>query len=431
MTLLSTLARRLGNAAADRYSLLLIFLWGTTVRILYFAVTPHLIRTYDTPQHIDYIVYVLRNFSIPPSASGWEMHQPPVYYFLAAFWTKLIEWMGRSPEALPANLQWLSLLLSIATLAVIVWIGMILFPKKEQRPQAMLFGLVVGTLPGIAMSASRINNDSLSFLVSFLWLAVALRWWKSGQAADFWLAAVITGTALLIKFTAGVVLLPMLILVLVHRQTPPKKRLLLATGVLCTVALLSGWYFAFRSIEYFDRFLPGGSKDLNEFLFIQNHVLDFLIFNPLAVLQMPFANPWDAFSGRENIWEFLFRSAFFGEWTFARLVWLGRLIIATALLGIVPAVAGIIRGWRRDVFFLPLAILAASLLLMLSMYRIGFPCACNQDFRLVPLLSIPFAAWTIAGFFGYGKPGQRWALLWALSLATLQSLFLLSFLVMA
>ena len=409
--------------------LCVVFVWGTALRVLYFAATSFEDRSYDSSSHVNYMNYVIQHFRIPPANIGWEMHQPPLYYFLTASWVKLGIFVGRSIPSMSIDIRLFSLLLSIGMLVVILWIAAILFPAPQQRWQATVFALVAGTLPGIVMAATRINNDVLAFFLSFLWCAFMLRWWRDGRSRDFWWAVVLLGIGMVTKFTAGVLALPMALMIFARSGIFLRRKFSLMFGLICGMVALSGWYFLLWSFEYMQNLATGGAGPVNAMLALNNHARDFFIFNPLALLMSPFAKPWDALSDRAYIWEYLFRSTFFGEWTYDNLVWLCRAIIAVGLTGLAAGVLGFVREWRTWEFTKPLAILTIVLLFLLALYRVMFPCACNEDFRFIPLLAVPVAAWAVAGFGATGRSASRWGMIFGILFAVLQSVFLLSFLI--
>ena len=422
-------ARCLRIFVESRWAPRAVFAWCAAVQVLYFAGTPYMTRAHDSKEHIDYVMYVLRHFSIPPAALGWEMHQPPLYYFLSWGWLKAGATLGRTPEMLPIDLQTLALALSMVTLGAILWIGMILFPGKKKRPAALLFGLILGTLPGIAMTAARVNNDALAFPLSFLWCGWMLLWWKNALPRDFWLATVTMGFCMLTKFTSGVLVIPMVLMIALHPTLGTKMKIRI--GHLWGLALvaIAGWYYAYRTLDYLVAFVVPGVGATNAFLLMETRLSDFLIFNPLAILLDPFANPWDPLSGRQYFFEYLLRSAFFGEWQFPHLVWLARLMIAIALVGIPAGIVGVMRSWRKEIFTIPFAILVLFPLVSLAIHRTLRTCSCDQDFRFIPLIAVPVVFWILTGFVSMNPHGARWGWAWAWMIVALQSAFLLSFLV--
>jgi 4-amino-4-deoxy-L-arabinose transferase-like glycosyltransferase len=402
-------------------------LWGAVLRILYFIVTPYYMRTYDSADHIQYILYVARTFLIPPVYTGWETHQPPLYYFLVAGWVRLGMLLGRTTEMLSFDVRLFSLLLSLATMALIVWIALILFSAPRERWKAGLFVFIAGTLPAIVMFSTRISNDVLAVPLSFLWCAFLLRWWKSNRAGDLHAAGIVLGLGILTKLPFALLLPAMGICILLREYRSPKKCISHLAILACTIIVISGWYFFLRSSEYIGLFLVPTTFGLNKGLVVGNSVFDYVLFNPLSVFHSPFAAPWGAMSDKRYIWEYFFKSAFFGEWVYPSFVWTARATLVAGMIGIAAALAGIVRDWRSGVYRWPLALIAACLMGSLMFHRFLHPCACSQDFRYIPLFIVPFLVWVLAGFGALGKRGPMWAWIWAIVFVSLQTAFLLSF----
>ena len=173
--------------------------------------------------------------------------------------------------------------------------------------------------------------------------------------------------------------------------------------------------------------LAPGSPKLNRHIMVENNIVDFVMFNPLEMIRVPFTIPWDTFYDRRFLWEYMFRSAFFGEWIFENLLLLGQTTIAVALLGIIPLFAGARRRWGQWDLTRPMLLLGAALLLTLATFRALHPCTCDQDFRYIPLIAVSAVALAFQGFTQWGATGTRLLMLWSLLLAALQSAFLVSF----
>ncbi len=77
--------------------------------IVIFIVNIHNVATYpytrsgfDWSGHVDYIRYVATNWRVPVATEGWEMFQPPLYYFLSAIVYKLFGGQAAEPLSLKA-----------------------------------------------------------------------------------------------------------------------------------------------------------------------------------------------------------------------------------------------------------------------------------------------------------------------------------------
>ena len=143
--------------------------------------------------------------------------------------------------------------------------------------------------------------------------------------------------------------------------------------------------------------LAFGNSGVNGGLMLETTPQTFITFNPAALLQHPYNNPWAPGERRENYWEFFVRSAIFGEFNlgdslkpFATVVlffWFGTL--ALSLLGLVYAL------WKQWYAHVPLIAVGFFQLLGSIAYRLHYACACNQDFRFVPFLIIPISYFAI------------------------------------
>ena len=83
---------------------------GTLVSGDYWAYTSIFERSYDGPSHVFYINTIAEHVRLPPVGSLCAAcGHPPLYYALAALWSKVVLTGGWIPREI--GLQWLSLLL--------------------------------------------------------------------------------------------------------------------------------------------------------------------------------------------------------------------------------------------------------------------------------------------------------------------------------
>lgn len=378
-----------------------VFGWGLVLRVMYYLGTPFYARGYDTNGHMEYILYMMENLRVPKMMQMWESHQQPLYYFLLGSLARLERALGRSLEGLPHDIAFVSLLMSMTCLAAIVWVVFILFPRDEQRHSAWLAALVPATLPGIVYFATRISNDSLLLLVMTVWLAFFLRWWRDGKQDDWLFCVLMLVVGLATKMNALPLVAPMGLCLLARRGTP--MRIKIRWGVIFALALLltAAWHVWLRPIGDIAGFLETGTRGgVNRRLYALTRPINFVQFNPFIVMQAPFVTPWDSLSHRDIFFEYLFQSAFFGEWRYPRMLWLARAILGLGSLGLVAAVAGLWRAARaKEGWGWPVVSTALILVASLIVYRVKFPCACNQDFRFIPLLGViagPAIVWGIS-----------------------------------
>src|SRR6185503_6030468 len=93
---------------------------------------------------------------------------PPLYYAIAAAYLRTAASLGQTTESILGGLQIFSLACSIATLLVALWAGAMVLPADRDRPQRLLFALVVAALPALVFMSSAVSNDPLYEMLSFI-----------------------------------------------------------------------------------------------------------------------------------------------------------------------------------------------------------------------------------------------------------------------
>lgn len=374
-----------------------IFCVGVLLRIFYVFVTPVTVRAHDVGGHLDYIRFILAHWSIPHAEDGWEFHQPPLYYALAAVWTRAWDFFGDTGMlAALRSLQISSLIFSLGALAMATWIGVMLFPKERQRLSAALFLAIVAVFPGLLYIAARVSNDALSHFLSFTALALLLRWWQTKSHRVWYLLAVIIGLACLTKISAAVLLAAALLCLLLRSQDTWRSKLFHGSIWLLLVGSIAGWLAALRLFLEKDitRTVLLGNKGMDHALAVPQTGIAFLVFHPWEILRVTFNEPWTDLSRRQFFWEFFFKSAFFGEYQFEAMRWLCIAILTCGLLMIPLIFAGIVTTLRqraRRLSAVPVLVTFVLLLAAAVLYAAKFRYAPNQDFRFSVLLIVPVA----------------------------------------
>ncbi len=373
---------------------------GILLRVLYLYYTPYEIRAHDPEGHLEYILYIARYFSLPSVRDGWEFYQPPLYYILSAFWLRLGTLLGRTQEMLLRDLQGFALLLSIGTLAVCTWIGSLLFRKRQEASQYTLFLWLLAVFPGLIFFAARINNDVLLAFWMFLSFAFLLRWWQKGRPADWYFSVIVASLGFLTKSNA-LLLFPVIFACLIlKKRFPWQQKLLTALLSLLVIAVLSGWNIAMRLKTEESPFLVANLTNLSSDLLVNPAIENLIEFNPLRMILHPYNNPWSDAEGRQYFWEYLFRSAFAGEFDFGPLFRpVISVLIALALFLLPVTIWGIWKTLRTQWYAsFPLWFSALVLLAGHAVYRQFAPYSSSQDFRYSVLLLVPIMYFTVYGW---------------------------------
>jgi len=379
---------------------LMILLYGFAIRLIYIACTSAYTRGHDVDGHIEYIKYIASHWSIPPLKGGWEFYHPPLYYFFGSLWYQISDFLGFADVAKIRGLQWFAFFVSICVLLLCAWIGYMLF--RKQKFNLSIFLGICSMTPGIVFFSSRVNNDVLAHLMMFSSFALLIYWWKRQRNDDWrlWLFVItITGLGILSKSNVIVILPIAYILLAAHKKYSIKQKLVFGYMGILIITVLTGWYFAYRIFFEKQSHMIENSSNLNYHLQIKNTPENFFEFNPVRMVFHPYNNAWDDSEGRQFFFEYLFRSAFFGEFDHGKaLVPLAQLLILMASLLCIPLVLNFWRTIRhKDYELLPVWLCFIIVMMSHLALRIFTPSSPAQDFRLSPLLLIPCAYFAIKG----------------------------------
>ncbi|MEK7218139.1 MAG: glycosyltransferase family 39 protein, partial [Patescibacteria group bacterium] len=358
---------------------------------------------------IEYVRYLMQHLSIPPASEGWQFYQPPLYYAVGAAWGTVT---GFFSAPLPGSLQFFAFLLSLLGIGCVLWIGATLCAVRRERGALALFLASATLLPGIVFFAARANNDVLALALSLLCTALLLRWWRHPERSGLWAGiAVVLSLGILTKSTTLPLVAAAWLLLLL---SPLRWRKKLGLGIvsLAVILLLTDWLFIQRYIVEGNRGLVGNLGNLHSGLRLRNFPSAFLRFNPLFLFGHPYNNPWDDASGRQFLWEYVFRSAFSGEWSFGP--GLRPLVSALHALGLFAlslAPVGILRRPRQELRrSLPLLLLLAMFLAAIAAIRFTAPYGSSQDFRYIAPAAVPLAYFAVRGALALPRRLRQFAL---------------------
>jgi hypothetical protein len=379
-----------------------IALGGAALRIVYVLGTYYSERAHDTGPHLDYARYLAANLRLPPAGGGWEFFQPPLYYAIAAAFLRGGAALGQRTESIFAVLQLFSLACALVTLGAALWIGAMLFPARIDRGRRRLFALAVAALPSLVFMASPISNDPMYEALSFVAGALLVFWWRH-DSTRAWYAGIVVACLAVNTKSSGLVLLPIALTCLALRIDIPwrvRLRRVAASLAITVVGVASIPLMRAATDPTARRLVTMNVDGLPPALTLPSAPRNILTFDPAQVVVHPENFPWDDSQRRQFLLEFFFRSAFFGEYTFApRLQPLERAILASALLGLPLIAFGAAREFGDAHPVWPMPVSAAALLAVFVLYRIKFPYAPSQDFRYVTFLAVPLTFFAVRGAF--------------------------------
>lgn len=376
---------------------IVVFL-GIAIRFLYVEGTPYEVRSHDTNEHIDYIEYIAENLRIPPSIEGWEYHQAPLYYEITGIYMRFAKQAGVDQSHILIHIQFFSLVLSIIAFIASVYAMMRLFPLTTQRLAALTAISILATFPSIVFLSSRITNDSLFHALAMVTLALGINAWQTKSRSMWYAACIAAGFSIITKTTGYVLLPPLFLFPLLYGRNMGDRARIIAAG-LAIIIVTCGWVHGIRAMEENKRTVPFGDFGLSGGLMLPNTIENFIYFNPIAVVNMPYNHPFDDGARRQHFWEYLYRSALSGEFTFAdnlrrlsRLALVGGYgMLLLCCMGIIAA----IRQRKHDAIFIG-AVLVMFLAGIVA-YRLLIPCSCNQDYRFITPSTLSLAYFATLG----------------------------------
>jgi hypothetical protein len=333
---------------------------------------PYTRSLFDAKGHVEYLRYVAANWRTPLATDGWEMFQPPLYYFAAAGVYRLAGGPAAEPRSLEA-VQAFTAVSGLFTLGVAYLLLGLMLPG---RPVARALGLAFAAMLPMGLYMNPMITNEV-FAGAAIGLALLATCWVAARPAGRPLLAALAGTmgglGLLAKYTGLFVCAAGALLLGLRAWDRPRERrrwLALAAYVAAAFAV-AGWLFVRNAQRFGDPFVgnwdarsghhyeqPPGYRTLGYYTRFGS------VFTHVPA-RSRFASFWDGQYGSawtDSHHAFLSHkdpaTARLGVW----LYWLALLPTAAMLAGFAQSVVGIWRrGWDH-----PRTVLAATTVLTLT-----------------------------------------------------------------
>ena len=317
----------------------------------------------DSGGHTQYISYVASYWRVPLATEGWQMFQPPLFYYLeAVIFRSFVQWF--EPDTVVRVLKLLPLLCGAAHVEISFRISRYAYPGKESL-QA-IGTLVGGLLPMNLYMSQSIGNEPLAGSLTALTILYVCRalWGDYRSNRELGLSMGFTmGLALLTKPTAVLIVPPLLYYVSVVLF----RRARSAEGGICAVVrfvtlllgvafVVAGWYYV-RNYFELGRFFVGGWDSSREIVWWMNPGYrtprQFFVFGESLL--------YPVFSSIYGFWDALY-STFWLDGFLSSLIakehlpWNHTFMIGGALLSLLPSAAiliGVIASVKKGDGALP------------------------------------------------------------------------------
>lgn len=207
---------------------------------------------FDAHNHLDYLRLMRSEGRIPLATEEWATYQPPLFYLATAALEELGQLLGRAtPDA--AALKLVSFLAGLGNVWLAGALARRLLPEdRVARAHAILFAAVI---PVNLYTAAYYTNEGFhAFLTaSALLVGVEILLAEEVSARRTALVSLLLGLALLTKFTALLVAVPLLLVLgikILMRHPRPGPALLRCAALLLPALAVSGWFYARNYLEY-------------------------------------------------------------------------------------------------------------------------------------------------------------------------------------
>ena len=397
-----------------------IIIAGILIKLIYLSYTPAHIRAHDvmaSTGHFDYIKVIAEEARLPAPHSGWEYHQPPVYYLLGALVYKTFIFAGKTKAGLA--LQFLALFFDL----LFIIFSALIFKRvfKEQKVYYFLLTLISFWPAGVIHSV-RLGNDTAFYglyAAAFYFLLKGYPKLKSKQMANFLIGSFLAALAFSTKANALVIIALAVYLLLLSAWQNKSLRLWLLKPALisCLFFLLSlavnlgdNFYFYLKG-ESADWLVGDVTSSLTNKLMVGREFFNFVYIDINKFSSEAFANPWSDSSGRQFFWNYLLKTFIFGEFSFK-----GSFFeFLSSLTSSVFVVYGIL--WlialsslrKKDLIqYHPFLFQLICFFGLLIAYRVKIPAASNNDFRYIFPVLISMAVLQGAGIEALKARGQIW-----------------------
>lgn len=383
------------HLSLDAISKLLLFVAGSFY--LHFVTNTEIISIqHDFASCYNYVEYILENnfmfWNENPllTRPSYSSYHPILHFFIAAIFLGLAKSFGFSVIAANEGLQ-------ILTVSYMIWYGFLCAKiLKLFNPSKIVYAVCLAFIvlfPAYFTISGFINNDCLLLPLQAGTVYYAILYAQRGKSTNLMLSVIYDVAASLTKLS-GILVLPVVGICILKRIYTQKKLHCLKEILVWGFVLITGislW-------PLYQHFVLG----INNITFVPalagvplTSVSYWERFNPIYGLF--YSDLFYQFYG-VNLWKTLNQTALFGEYDLSLrgqqiLFFIHSLPLLYKALSVIIFIAlGILVFMRKtDFLFIVSFILLLSLLIGEISFVLIHPYMCNQDFRYIALLPLPWA----------------------------------------
>ena len=410
-----------------------IIIAGIILRFGYMLYTPFFIRGHDvgTPDDYGHLGYMIRlyNFDGLPASYGNQFYHPPFAHIAGALAARAFAFLSgaKDIDTIFGAARLVPCFASCALLAVICR----LFDEFGFSTRAKTVAVTVAAFhPTFILLSASVNSDMLMIFFMMTAFLYTVRWYKEPSYKNILLLALAIGSAMSTKFSGALIAVftAAVFLAVLIRKIREKQ----AAELICQFAAFAalciplGLWYHIRNLKllgqplgYVAKMSPESALYVGDVPFAER----FFSFSLPEMLRRVYCNPYDDF----RLWEYLVKSALFGEFTFSQKHdFFAVILIVSSLVLIVLSLGAMV--WflfsdRTKNRFTILSLTAIWALLMVSFvfFNVEYPFGCTMDFRYVVPTIITGAAFL--GFLSDKLPSSRMGKSLMIGLAVILGVF--------
>ncbi len=241
-------------------------------------------KDYNEGRHINYIMQLYTNGSLPNKIIG-QFYHPPLHHFIMAMNLKVMDIFSDSVSFKFESMQFITLIYSVI---ILITLYKILEELNLDSKNKILPMLMFACYPLYIYLSGSINNDELVTMFALICLLYLMKWKKDQSIKNTIIIAGTIGLGLMTKSSMYVMIIPTVYVyfkVLAEYVSSDKKpgKLLLELLIFTVIASVLGFWFQIRS--YINGLDTLGIIEPHEYLSIADKSLveRFCFVNPFQI----------------------------------------------------------------------------------------------------------------------------------------------------
>ena len=376
--------------------LLIIFLLGMLIRVVYTQETAYNERSHDVEAHVKYIEIIAMDHHIPKSDECFVCYHPPVYHAVSAGFWNVSRWL--SLDSLRV-VMWFDFFVSLVALAF----GIACIRESLWGETRYIAALLWSLWPCFILASPRIGNDVLFCAMHVVALWACICYLKTNKGKYLLTSVIVAAIAYWVKSTAAITFGIVVFSILMSAIPRVRKGLSRLEWVSIGIFVITGLIVVFR-VATASVVGNVNEVDVNSVVYVNNAPGNFLFFDIRSFLTNPYTSPWSDALGRQFFWNYLAKTSLFGEFRLLTTPagnWLATLISACflALLGFGIRGLSKLKLSKINVLLVAQAVFFFAAVFAL---RIQIPYSCSNDFRFIIPVLLSCLPWVATGISGEG-----------------------------